>query len=223
MAAPAYGLLPECFGDVNVVAGGGRRTFEPEGTAVACRRDPFPACRSLSGVPPAPWVIRFADLAPAAGSVLDLACGGGRHARWFLERGHRVTAVDRDTGGVSDLAGHERLEIVECDLESGAPFPLRGRTFDGVVVANYLHRPILADIVAAVADGGVLLYETFAAGQERFGRPHNPDFLLRPGELLDAVRGVLRVVAYEDLVLGDPEPRAVQRIAAVRALAGRDG
>ena len=118
---------------------------------------------------------------------------------------------------MADLEGEPGLEVVEFDLEAGAPFPFLGRIFDGVVVTNYLHRPILADIVAAVGPGGVLLYETFAAGQERFGRPHNPDFLLRPGELLDAVRGTLRVVAYEDLVLDDPEPRAVQRVAAVRA------
>jgi SAM-dependent methyltransferase len=173
-------------------------------------------------VSPSDWVARFAPLVPAGGSVLDVACGGGRHTRFLLERGHRVTAVDRDTGRLADLAGRDGLEILECDLETGGPVPFRGRPFDGVVVTNYLHRPILGEIVAAVGAGGVLLYETFAVGQERFGRPQNPDFLLRPGELLDAVRGALRVVAYEDLVLGDPEPRAVQRIAAVRALTGCD-
>jgi SAM-dependent methyltransferase len=164
------------------------------------------------------WITRFAPLVPAGGSVLDVAAGGGRHTRYFLGRGHRVTAVDRDTGGLADLHDDAGTEIVEFDLETGAPFPFRGRTFDGVVVTNYLHRPILPDIVAAVAAGGVLLYETFARGQERFGLPRNPDFLLRPGELLDTVRGALRVVAYEDLILEDPDPRAVQRIAAVRAL-----
>ena len=167
---------------------------------------------------PSEWITRFASLVPAGGSVLDVAAGGGRHTRYFLERGHRVTAVDRDTSGLADLHDDAATEIVEFDLEAGDPFPFRGRTFDGVVVTNYLHRPILPDIVAAVAAGGVLLYETFARGQERFGRPQNPDFLLRPGELLDAVRGALRVVAYEDLVLGEPGPRAVQRIAAVPAL-----
>jgi SAM-dependent methyltransferase len=146
--------------------------------------------------------------------VLDVACGAGRHTRFFLERGHSVTAVDRDASGVADLVGDGRAEIVECDLETGAPFPFRGRTFDGVVVTNYLYRPILADLVAGVAGGGVLLYETFVKGHERFGRPHCPDFLLEPGELLEAVRGKLRVVAYEDVVLDEP-PRAVQRVAAV--------
>lgn len=159
------------------------------------------------------WVTRFADLVPAGGRVLDVACGGGRHARHFLQRGHPVTVVDRDTSGVADLGGD--VEIVEADLEAGEPWPFAGRAFEGVVVTNYLWRPILADIVASVAPGGVLLYETFARGNERFGHPRNPDFLLEPGELLDAVRAELRVAAYEDLVVEEPDPKAVQRIAAV--------
>jgi SAM-dependent methyltransferase len=163
------------------------------------------------------WVARFADLVPADGRVLDVACGGGRHTRFFLERGHPVTVVDRDTSGVADLRGDAGVEIVEFDLEVGAPWPFAGRAFEGVVVANYLHRPILPDIVASVAPGGVLLYETFARGQERFGPPHNPDFLLTPDELLHAVRGALRVAAYEDRIVKEPNPKAVQRIAAVRA------
>jgi SAM-dependent methyltransferase len=162
------------------------------------------------------WVARFADLVPPGGRVLDVAAGSGRHARYFLTRGHPVTTVDRDSSGLADLSGDPAVEIVEADLESGAPWPFGARGFEGVVVANYLHRPLLPDIVAAVAAGGALVYETFARGQERFGRPGNPDFLLRPGELLEAVRGTLRVVAYEDLILEDPTPRAVQRIAAVR-------
>lgn len=162
------------------------------------------------------WVARFADLVPAGGRVLDVACGGGRHSRFFLERGHPVTVVDRDTSGVADLGASPNVEILEADLEAGKPWPFAGRVFEGVVVANYLWRPILADIVASVAPGGVLLYETFALGQEQFGRPRNPDFLLRPGELLDAVRGELRVAAYEDLIVEEPGTKAVQRIAAVR-------
>ena len=148
--------------------------------------------------------------------MLDVACGGGRHARFFLERGHPVTLVDRDTSGVKDLHESPGVEILERDLEAGEPWPFAGRAFEGVVVTNYLWRPMLPDIVASVAAGGVLLYETFARGQEQFGKPRNPDFLLTPGELLEAVQGTLRVVAYEDRVIEDPDPRAVQRIAAVR-------
>lgn len=162
------------------------------------------------------WVARFADLVPAGGRVLDVACGAGRHARSFLQQGHPVTVVDRDTSGVADLGEHPNVEILEFDLEAGKPWPFAGRVFEGVVVTNYLWRPILADIVASVAPGGVLLYETFARGNEQFGHPRNPDFLLKPGELLDAVRGELRVVAYEDRIVEEPDPKAVQRIAAVR-------
>lgn len=167
--------------------------------------------------PPSPWVVRFASHVPAGGPVLDVACGGGRHTRFFLERGHTVVAVDRDVTRVADLRGEQRVEIVEYDLEEDGPgsWPFAGSRFAGVVVTNYLHRPSLPDVVAAVAPGGVLIYETFAAGHERFGRPHSPDFLLRSGELLDAVRETLRVVAYEDVVIDEPRPAAVQRIAAV--------
>jgi SAM-dependent methyltransferase len=152
----------------------------------------------------------------AGGRVLDVACGGGRHTRWFAGRGHPVTAVDRDLEGVADLAADPRVRIVEHDLEDGSPWPLASEQFAIVVVTNYLHRPILGDLVAAVEDGGWLLYETFAAGNERYGRPTNPDFLLQPGELLDAVRGTLRVIAYEDVIVELPRPAAVQRIAATR-------
>ena len=145
--------------------------------------------------------------------MLDVAAGGGRHARLFLARGHPVTAVDRDTARLDLTPG---LEIVQADLEDGGPWPFAGRAFAGVMVTNYLHRPLLPALVAAVAPGGALLYETFAAGNERFGKPSNPAFLLRPGELLEAVRGHLRVVAYEDVVVDAPRPAAVQRIAAVR-------
>lgn len=166
------------------------------------------------GLPASTWVQRFAGLVPSGGTVLDLACGAGRHVRFFLARGHPVVAVDRDLSGLADLGAARGLERLEADLEGGAPWPLGGRRFAGVVVTNYLHRPILPAIVACVAPGGALLYETFAAGNERFGRPGNPDFLLRPGELLEAVRGRLKVVAYECLEVDAPRPAMVQRIAA---------
>jgi SAM-dependent methyltransferase len=173
--------------------------------------------RSRGPDEPSPWILRFADLLPEGGTALDVACGGGRHTRLFLGRGHSVLAVDVDVAGVADLEGSPGLEVVEADLETGAPFPLAGRRFDGVVVTNYLHRPILPALVEAVGPGGVFLYETFAEGHTEIGgKPFNPDFLLLHGELLEAVRGHLRVVAYEDVVLGPPKPAAVQRIAAVR-------
>jgi SAM-dependent methyltransferase len=164
---------------------------------------------------PSAWIARFAPMIPAAAPVLDLAAGGGRHTRLFLARGHPVTALDRDVSALRGLA-HPRLELLEADLESGGPFPLAGRQFAAVVVANYLHRPLLPALVEAVAAGGLLLYETFARGNEAFGRPSNPAFLLEPGELLEAVRGRLRVLAYEDLTVSQPRPAAVQRLAARR-------
>lgn len=170
----------------------------------------------MPAVEPSEWIVRFAGRVPPAGRVLDVAAGSGRHTRFFLDRGHPVTAIDRDTTGLADVRDDPAIEVVELDLETGAAWPFAGRQFEAVVVTNYLHRPILSDVVAAVAPGGALLYETFARGQERFGRPHNPDFLLEPGELLDAARPTLRVLAYEDLVLPDPT-RAVQRIAATNA------
>jgi SAM-dependent methyltransferase len=166
---------------------------------------------------PSAWVQRFSPLVPAGGVVLDVACGAGRHVRWFLERGHPVVALDRDLSRLGDdLQQDSRVEFLQADLEDGSPFPLHGRRFAAVVVVNYLYRPILPDLVAAVDEGGLLLYETFARGQERFGRPQNPDFLLAPGELLEAVGGRLRVLAYEDLIVGEQPPAARQRIAARR-------
>ena len=165
---------------------------------------------------PSEWVVRHAHRIPSGAPVLDLACGAGRHARYLLGLGFWVTAVDRELGGVADLAGHPDLESIQADLEEDGPFRLAGREFGGVVVTNYLHRPILPSVVSAVRPGGVLIYETYARGQERYGRPTRPEFLLEPGELLDAVHGRLRVTAYEELVIPGPPPRAVQRIVALR-------
>lgn len=174
--------------------------------------------------PVSAWVQRWSSLVPAGGTVLDVACGLGRHTRWFLARGHRVFAVDRSAeaiDGVRALAPSgigERLETRVADLESG-PWPFAGQRFDAVVVTNYLWRPLLPVIVDSVAPGGALIYETFAAGNEAYGKPSRADFLLQSGELLVACAG-LRVVAFEDGYLDGP-PRRVQRIAAVRA--GADG
>ncbi|WP_442775686.1 class I SAM-dependent methyltransferase [Sphaerotilus montanus] len=165
---------------------------------------------------PSAWTRRHAGLIPTLGSgarVLDLACGSGRHVRWLAARGAQVTAVDRDAAALATLHG-VAAEVMLADIENG-PWPLPGRTFDAVVVTNYLWRPLMPWIVASVAPGGVLLYETFAHGNASVGKPSRPDFLLQPGELLDRVRPELRVVAYEDGFLDGP-PRFLQRIAAVR-------
>ena len=128
---------------------------------------------------PSPWITRHAGLIAAGARVLDLACGGGRHTRYLRGRGLRVTAIDIDTSGLADLAGDPLVEIVETDLERPGTAPLAGRRFDAVVVTDYLFRPLLAPLVDCLEPGGVFLYETFARGNERFGRPRNPDFLLR--------------------------------------------
>ncbi len=164
----------------------------------------------------APWIVRFAPLIPPGGRVLDLACGGGRHSRFLLAAGHSVTAVDRTLAGMEDLEDVSALEAVAADLEDG-PWPFGKRHFAGIVVTNYLHRPLLPLLKQALAPDGVLIYETFAQGNEQFGRPSNPDFLLRPGELLDTFHPDLTVVAYEHGQLDLPHPRVVQRICAIRA------
>jgi SAM-dependent methyltransferase len=144
--------------------------------------------------------------------MLDLAAGRGRHAIFFAERGHKVTAVDRDVSRVPD---HTNIERLEADLEDGSPWPLPDRRFGGVVVTNYLHRPLMPQLLEAVAPGGVLLYQTFMEGNERFGKPSRPEHLLRDGELLELVRGRFSVTAYEARLISDPMAM-VQRIAARR-------
>jgi len=143
--------------------------------------------------------------------VLDLACGAGRHTIWFAGRGAKLTALDRNGPLIAPLAAI--AEVIVADIEAG-PWPLAGRRFDAVIVTHYLWRALLPVIVESVAPGGVLIYETFAEGNAAFGKPSNPDFLLRPGELLRAAAG-LRIVAYEDGFLDTP-PRCIQRLAAVR-------
>lgn len=170
--------------------------------------------------PPSPWIERHAALIRAGGRVLDLAAGGGRHTRLLLARGYGVVAADRDTKALeAAFAGHAACRIVALDLENGDTWRL-GDGYDGIVVTNYLHRPAFADLVAALAPTGVLLYETFMLGNERFGRPSNPDFLVRPGELLAAFGASLTVIAFEQGIVDEPRPAAIQRIAAVKAPAG---
>ena len=160
---------------------------------------------------PSAWVRRWSHLVPTGGSVLDVACGHGRHMRWFSQRGHAVTGVDRSPEAIESVLPLGRA--VRADIENG-PWPFEGERFDAVVVTNYLWRALLPTLVASVAEGGVLVYETFADGNQSVGKPSRPDFLLQPGELLQAAAG-LHVVAYEDGFCDRPE-RFVQRLAAVR-------
>ena len=168
---------------------------------------------------PSPWVVRWSPLIRPGSEVLDLACGTGRHARFLAARGCSVLAVDRDADAIAMLAAVAGVFTRTADLE-GAAWPFAPASFDGVVVANYLHRPLFGPIVDALRPGGVLVYETFMVGNERFGRPSNPHFLLRPGELLEAVQGQLEVVAFEQGEVGTPRPAVVQRICALKGSAG---
>jgi SAM-dependent methyltransferase len=173
---------------------------------------------------PSPWVRRFAQLVPDGGTVLDIASGGGRHARWFLERGHAVTAIDRNQEPLEALGDIQGATVLQGDLEDGSPIfssggPLADKQFDGIVVVNYLHRPLFSDLLRALAPGGVLIYETFALGNEEFARPRNPNHLLKSGELLGLVQDKLQVIAYEHGVTQQAEiPGVKQRLVAVNNL-----
>ena len=171
-----------------------------------------PGAAPHASTEPSPWVQRWSHLVAQDASVLDVACGSGRHLRWFAQRGCRVTGLDRDAAALEASRG-SGAELIHADIENG-PWPLAQRRFDAVVVTNYLWRALMPQIVESVDSGGVLIYETFALGNERYGKPSNPDFLLRPGELLTLVQS-LRVIAFED-GFASPPARCVQRIVAAR-------
>jgi len=165
---------------------------------------------------PSPWVLRFAARVSPGSRVLDVACGRGRHARLFAEQGCLVEAVDIDAEAGAALAGVPGVSFLRADLEGG-PWPYAGRQFDAIVVTHYLHRPLFPLLAEALAPGGVLIYETFTVGHERFGRPSNPAFLLLPRELLEAFGPRLAVLAFEEGVVSQPRPARVSRLCAVRA------
>jgi SAM-dependent methyltransferase len=160
-------------------------------------------------VAPSGWVERWAAVI-APGAILDVACGSGRHARFLAGLGYSVTAVDREPQVI------ESVRFLQADLEDGSPWPLPGERFQGIVVANYLHRPLFPVLADSLAPGGVLIYETFMLGNERYGKPSNPAFLLRPGELWQAFGG-LHVVAFEQGTVAEPKAATIQRLCAVRA------
>lgn len=162
------------------------------------------------------WVRRFLPLIKPGGTVLDLACGNGRHSLLLAARGFRVAAADRDAAALARIAaGAPGIETRVADLE-GQAWPYPGRRFDGIVVTNYLFRPLLPTLLDSLGENGVLIYETFMLGNERCGKPSNPEFLLRPHELLDLVRGKLTVVAFEQGQVSLPRPAVVQRLCATR-------
>lgn len=165
--------------------------------------------------PTSNWIARWSHLLPAGCTLLDLACGHGRHMRHFAQLGHLVTGVDRNPDAIAAVSSLG--EAMCADIENG-PWPLAGRTFGGVVVTNYLWRPLWPQILASLAPNGVLIYETFSAGNETVGKPSRPDFLLHPGELLDVCKN-LRMVSFEEGFLVQPD-RFVQRIVAVRETDG---
>lgn len=165
---------------------------------------------------PSPWVRHFAPLLPPGAEVLDLACGQGRHSLWLARCGYRVTAVDRDADALAALAEIPGIHAQQADLEA-APWPYHGRRFNGIVVTNYLYRPLLPLLIDALAPEGLLVYETFMAGHERHGKPMSPDFLLQPGELLETVRGHLQVLVFEQGTISQPREAVIQRLAAIRS------
>ncbi|MGB8337953.1 MAG: class I SAM-dependent methyltransferase [Burkholderiales bacterium] len=165
---------------------------------------------------PSAWVVKHATRITKNAGVLDLACGSGRHALYLVSLGLQVTALDRDTSILRAQILPANIHIIEADVEN-APWPFADKTFDAIVVTNYLHRPLFAKILAALKPSGVLIYETFAAGNEKFGKPSNPDFLLQEGELLETVRGRMRVIAYEDDFFESPKPAMIQRICAIKS------
>jgi SAM-dependent methyltransferase len=168
---------------------------------------------------PSPWITRFAPLIPAGGEVLDLACGGGRHARLLAGMGYRVEAVDRDAAALAGLAGVDGITVRQADLEGG-PWPYYGCGFDGIVVSRYLWRPLMPQIFNCLDEGGVLIYETFMEGQQLHGKPSDPAHLLRPGELLEMIGKRFTVVAFEQGEIDGEKPQVMQRICVRR---GRPG
>jgi len=178
--------------------------------------------RHLKISEPSQWVVRFTPLIKAGGSVLDLACGAGRHSRHLLEQGYKMVALDRSIDAVADLSDNPDCDIISADLETDEavfekPGDLAGRRFDGIIVVNYLHRPLFNYFINALTPGGVFIYETFARGNEAFTRPRNPDHLLKSGELLHFSQGKLDVIAYEHgIIEKGPLPGVIQRICAIK-------
>ncbi len=164
---------------------------------------------------PSPWIVKYAPLIPKQGRVLDLACGYGRHAIWLAEQGYRVDAINRDTKAVSDLSGLDNVNVLMIDLET-SHWPQSDQRYDGLVVSRYLYRPLLPVLATMLNPGGVLIYETFMVGNERYGKPSNPNYLLRQNELLEIYSPLLKIISFEQGEEHQPRPAVMQRICASR-------
>jgi SAM-dependent methyltransferase len=174
--------------------------------------DTMPA-NNRQALQPSSWVVGHAKRIPTDGRVLDLACGSGRHARWLRRQGHTIVAADIKLDGVADLRDQDGIELLETDLEQDN-WTLEGQLFAGIVVTNYLYRPHLPQLIENLQRPGILIYETFAAGNEQYGKPSNPDFLLQPGELLKVFGNDLRVIAFEQGLVEEESPKIMQRLCA---------
>ena len=168
-----------------------------------------------SALQASPWVTRHAPLIPKGGQVLDVACGKGRHTRYLNELAYQVVATDKDLSGIHDLKGNRNIELIETDLESGN-WPFKKSQFTGIIITNYLYRPHFPDIARSLAPNCLLIFETFAAGNEKFGRPHNPDYLLQANELLRAFMNTLDIITFEHAYDAHPHPAVRQRICGRR-------
>ena len=164
---------------------------------------------------PSSWLQRHSSIIPHSGPILDIAAGSGRHTQYLLDKGHTVVSIDKDVSRLDQLKS-PRLSIAQVDLESPNPWPFKGDVFTAIVVTNYLHRPLFPQIIESLAVGGLLVYETFAIGNEKFGKPTNPDYLLKANELIQLTLGHLHILAYEDLTIDQPKPAQIQRICASR-------
>jgi SAM-dependent methyltransferase len=162
---------------------------------------------------PSPWIVKHAPLIRNNGRVLDLACGSGRHAIWLAKQGYRVDALDRDARALANMAGMDNINVFIVDLEAG-DWPGSGQRYDGIIVSRYLYRPLLARLAELLNSDGILVYETFMAGNERYGKPSNPDFLLLPNELLEIYSPLLGIIAFEQGEVKTPRPAVMQRICA---------
>jgi len=162
---------------------------------------------------PSSWIVKFAPLIKSQGLVLDLACGSGRHAKWLAQQGYQVDALDRDPIATSSMQGIDGIRIQLTDLETTEP-PSFEHSYDGIIVSRYLHRPLLTSLATILKPGGILIYETFMRGNERYGKPSNPDFLLMPDELLNTYSPLLNVISFEQGEVVEPKPAMLQRICA---------